>query len=97
MYVLIPSLQLQERRSSEVLRERCAAGSAGWTPAIPAAARSYSVSEMAYLEAYNTAMEDRIITPEERKLLNSLATAYSLADTRVEELEAEYNEMLEEE
>lgn len=37
------------------------------------------------------------ITPEERKLLNSLATAYSLADTRVEELEAEYNEMLEEE
>ena len=58
---------------------------------------SYSVDEMAYLEAYNTAMEDRIITPEERKLLNSLATAYSLTDTRVEELEAEYNEMLEEE
>ena len=58
---------------------------------------SYSVEETAYLEAYDTAMEDRIITPEERKLLNSLATAYSITDSRVQELEAEYDGMLEEE
>ena len=56
---------------------------------------SYSVEENAYLGAYDTAMEDRIITPEERRLLNTLAKTYNLTDERVEQLEHEYNSMLE--
>ena len=42
-------------------------------------------------------MEDLIITSEERKLLESLATAYGLTDDRVRELEAEFDARLEEE
>ncbi|MAV78398.1 MAG: hypothetical protein CMA15_05910, partial [Euryarchaeota archaeon] len=56
---------------------------------------SYSVEENAYLGAYDTAMEDRIITPEERRLLKTLAKTYNLTDERVEQLEHEYNSMLE--
>jgi len=56
---------------------------------------SYSVEENAYLGAYDTAMEDRIITPEERRLLKTLAKTYDLTDERVEQLEHEYNSMLE--
>ncbi len=55
---------------------------------------SYSVEENAYLGAYDTAMEDRIITVEERRLLKTLAKTYNLTDERVEELEHEYNSML---
>ncbi|MFL2949740.1 MAG: hypothetical protein ACJZ40_05075 [Candidatus Poseidoniaceae archaeon] len=58
---------------------------------------AYTTEENAYLDAYNTAMEDRIITPEERKLLQSLAVAYSLSQSRVDDLESDYNNMLEEE
>jgi hypothetical protein len=58
---------------------------------------SFTGKEQAYLEAYNTAMEDRIITSEERKLLKSLALAYTLSQSRVDELEAHYDSLLEEE
>lgn len=58
---------------------------------------SFTGEEQAYLEAYNTAMEDRIITSEERKLLKSLALAYTLSQSRVDELEAHYDSLLEEE
>jgi hypothetical protein len=56
---------------------------------------SYSVEENAYLSAYDTAMEDRIITMEERRLLKTLAKTYDLSDERVEQLEHEYDSMLE--
>ncbi len=56
---------------------------------------SYLPEETAYLSAYDTAMEDRIITKEERRLLKTLAKTYDLTDERVEQLEAEYNSMLE--
>ena len=56
---------------------------------------SYSVEENAYLGAYDTAMEDRIITPEERRLLETLAKTYDLSDERVKQLEDEYDSMLE--
>ena len=58
---------------------------------------SFTVQEQAYLEAYDTAMEDRIITSEERKLLKSLALAYTISQSRVDELEAHYDSLLEEE
>ena len=56
---------------------------------------SYSIEENAYLSAYDTAMEDRIITAEERRLLKTLAKTYDLTDERVEQLEHEYDSMLE--
>ena len=58
---------------------------------------TYTPEETAYLRAYETAMDDLIITSEERKLLESLATAYGLTDDRVRELEAEFDALLEEE
>ena len=41
-------------------------------------------------------MEDRIITPEERKLLETVASMYGLNDKIVKQLEEEYDETLEE-
>ena len=58
---------------------------------------TYTPEETAYLQAYETAMEDRIITSEERKLLESLAMAYALTEERIRELEAEFDARLEEE
>ena len=58
---------------------------------------SHTPEETAYLEAYATAMEDQIITKEERILLNTVATAYGLNNKIVKELESEYHAMLEEE
>jgi hypothetical protein len=52
---------------------------------------------MAYLSAYDAAMEDRIITSEERRLLKTLARTYEISDERVGVLEQEYDSMLEEE
>jgi len=57
---------------------------------------THTPEETAYLEAYATAMEDRIITPEERKLLETVATMYGLNDKIVKQLEEEYDEELEE-
>ena len=42
-------------------------------------------------------MEDQIITPEERKLLDTVAATYGLNAKIIKQLESEYEEMLEEE
>ena len=52
---------------------------------------SHTPEETAYLDAYATAMEDMIITPEERKLLNTIASTYGLSDKIVKQLETEYD------
>ena len=54
----------------------------------------YSEQETAYLNAYIAAMEDLIITPEERRLLDMLATSHSLDAKTVQEIEAVYNASL---
>ena len=54
----------------------------------------YSEQETAYLNAYITAMEDLIVTPEERRLLEMLATSYSLHAERLQEIEAAYDASL---
>ena len=58
---------------------------------------THTPEEATYLEAYATAMEDLIITKEERNLLNTLASAYGLSDKIVKQLESEYDSTLEEE
>ena len=58
---------------------------------------NYTPEETAYLEAYKTAMEDLIITAEERRLLETLAKTYALEPDRVQEIEQEFDAMLEEE
>ena len=58
---------------------------------------NYTPEETAYLDAYETAMDDRIITKEERRLLQTLAKTYNIGQDRVEEIEREYDSMLEEE
>ena len=57
---------------------------------------SHTPEETAYLDAYATAMEDMIITPEERKLLNTIASTYGLSDKIVKQLETEYDAELDE-
>ena len=54
----------------------------------------YSEQETAYLNAYIAAMEDHIVTTEERRLLEMLATSYSLDAERVQEIEATYDASL---
>ena len=58
---------------------------------------THTPEETAYLEAYATAMEDLIITAEERKLLETLASTFGLNEKIVKQLEDEYNSTLEEE
>ena len=58
---------------------------------------SHTPEATAYLEAYTTAMEDRIITKEERKLLDTVASTFGLNEKIVKQLEDEYNSTLEEE
>ena len=58
---------------------------------------SHTPEETAYLDAYATAMEDRIITKEERKLLNTVASTFGLNEKIVKQLESEYDSNLEEE
>ncbi len=58
---------------------------------------THTPEEAAYIDAYATAMEDLIITPEERKLLDTVASTYGLNDRIVKQLEDEYNAILEEE
>ena len=58
---------------------------------------THTPEETAYLEAYATAMEDLIITAEERKLLDTVASTFGLDDKIVKQLEDEYNSTLEEE
>ena len=58
---------------------------------------THTPEETAYLEAYATAMEDLIITVEERKLLDMMASTYGLSEKIVNQLEEEYNLSIEEE
>tara|TARA_X000001036_G_scaffold107317_1_gene100385 strand:+ start:71 stop:1447 length:1377 start_codon:yes stop_codon:yes gene_type:complete len=58
---------------------------------------SHTPEETAYLDAYSTAMEDRIITKEERKLLDTVASTFGLNEKIVKQLESEYDSTLEEE
>jgi len=58
---------------------------------------THTPEETAYLEAYATAMEDNVITPEERKLLETVAATFGLNENIVRTLESEYIELLEEE
>ena len=58
---------------------------------------THTPEEASYLDAYATAMEDLIITPEERKLLETVAATFGLSDRIVKQLEDEYNSTLEEE
>jgi len=58
---------------------------------------THTPEERAYLDAYETAMEDSIITAEERKLLDTVAATFGLNDKIVKMLEDEYNSTIEQE
>tara|TARA_B000000609_G_scaffold156636_1_gene149574 strand:- start:2175 stop:3551 length:1377 start_codon:yes stop_codon:yes gene_type:complete len=58
---------------------------------------THTPEELAYLDAYATAMEDLIITAEERKILDTVASTFGLNERIVKQLEDEYNSALEEE
>ena len=58
---------------------------------------THTREELAYLDAYATAMEDLIITAEERKILDTVASTFGLNEHIVKQLEDEYNSALEEE
>ena len=50
--------------------------------------------EKVYIEAYKVAMEDFIVTDDERKMLNIQAKALGISEQRVNEIEHEYNLIL---
>ena len=50
--------------------------------------------EKVYLEAYKVAMEDFIITDDERKMLNIQAKALGIPEQRISEIEHEYNRIV---
>ena len=50
--------------------------------------------EKVYIEAYKVAMEDFIVTEDERKMLNIQAKALGISEQRVSEIEHEYNLIL---
>ncbi|MEC8979015.1 MAG: hypothetical protein VX433_02865, partial [Candidatus Thermoplasmatota archaeon] len=58
---------------------------------------AFTKAELSYIEAYEIAMEDRIITDEERKFLKLQAKTLGLDDERVEYIENWYDENLESE
>jgi hypothetical protein len=55
---------------------------------------SFTSSERTYLEAYDIAMEDMIVTAEARKFLTLQAKTLGLDDKRIEHLEKWYDETL---
>jgi hypothetical protein len=55
---------------------------------------SFTSSERTYLEAYDIAMEDMIVTAEARKFLTLQAKTLGLDDKRIEHLEKWYDENL---
>lgn len=55
---------------------------------------SFTAAEKSYLEAYEIAMEDRIITAEERKFLHLQAKTLGLNESQTEDLEAWYDKQL---
>ena len=58
---------------------------------------AFTKAELSYIEAYEIAMEDRIITDEERKFLKLQAKTLGLDDERIKYIENWYDENLEEE
>ena len=58
---------------------------------------SFTPDEKVYLEAYELAMEDLIITAEERRFLQLQAKTLGLNEQRVQHLESWYDASLEEE
>ena len=56
---------------------------------------AFTNTELSYIEAYEIAMEDRIITNEERKFLKLQAKTLGLDDERVKYIENWYDENLE--
>ena len=52
-------------------------------------------NEKAYMEAYKVAMEDFIITDDERKMLKIQAKVLGITEQRVAELEQNYNSLVE--
>ena len=55
---------------------------------------AFTAAEKSYLEAYEIAMEDRVITDEERKFLRLQAKTLGLDEARIEHLEAWYDGQL---
>ena len=47
--------------------------------------------EKSYLEAYKIAMEDGVVTEDERKMLNFQAQAFGISEDRIAELENAFN------
>ena len=58
---------------------------------------AFTKSELSYIEAYEIAMEDRIITEEERKFLKLQAKTVGLDQERIDYIESWYNSNLENE
>jgi len=52
---------------------------------------AYTDSEIAYLEAYTTAMEDNIVTSQERSMLVTLANSLKISEQRAIEIETFLN------
>ena len=55
---------------------------------------AFTAAEKSYIEAYEIAMEDRIITAEERKFLNLQAKTLGLNESQVEDLESWYDQQI---
>ena len=53
---------------------------------------SYSETEITYLESYTAAMEDDIVTEQERVMLNTLAKSLKLSEEKVADIEHGYSE-----
>ena len=53
---------------------------------------SYSENEITYLESYTAAMEDGIVTEQERVILNTLAKSLQLSEEKVADIEQGYSE-----
>ena len=58
---------------------------------------AFTAAEKSYLEAYEIAMEDRIITSEERKFLSLQAKTLGLNESQVEDLELWYDQQISDE
>ena len=58
---------------------------------------AFTKAELSYIEAYEIAMEDRVITDEERKFLKLSAKALGLDQDRIDYIESWYNSNLEDE
>jgi hypothetical protein len=53
---------------------------------------AFTTAEKNYLEAYEIAMEDRVITAEERKFLQLQAKTLGLDESQVADLESWYDQ-----